>query len=143
MMSLKTMDTFDTIQSDISTSIKEDDDSAYYSQCIIPDIEKIVEEIYEETKIECAKYGYNCYRKFDMIFIRTPFDLWCFEARRGKIQLKHCEKEIYNAHKEFHTHFKAYISIENLILYIFEHTQAKFTSEFIHFSTEVEEVGRV
>lgn len=140
-MSLETMNLFGSPQPGTSPPLepsKHAEDDAYYSQCIAPETETIVQEIYEEAKFECAKYGYDCYRKFAVIYVKTPYDLWCFEARRGKIQLKHNEKELFHcAHKEFHTHFRENITIPELILYIFEHTQAKFTNEFVQFSTKI------
>lgn len=134
-MKLQGMDIFDSIAESEHKAVTDEE---YYSHCSDPSFEPLIQDMYNRTKAACSKFNFECFRKFAVIYIKTPYDIWCFEAKRGKLHLKHREKEsITNTRKEFHTHFKEQISVEELVQYIHEHTQAKFTNEFVEFSTMI------
>lgn len=80
-----------------------------------------------KIQTECSKYGYHAFLQFDQIHIRTKGEEWYFvpeNIRNGVITLMHRSSGIQD---KYHRQFQRRISYSDLIKYVHEHEQYRFT----------------
>lgn len=95
-------------------------------------------KICEQVKNACEKHHLQYLIKSNRIYIMTPYDSWYFDVRYGKICLMH-KSLIENllSNDGYHVQFKEEISIEDLVTYIREHTDAKYGNNFVNFTVKI------
>ena len=91
----------------------------------------------ETIEEQCKQYQFKTKLFADRIYIYTKFDSWYFTITPGKIRLMHENSRMAKYTKDVHSYheqFRKYITPSDIVQYIYEHTQAKYGSEFICFS---------
>ena len=90
--------------------------------------------VFKATRQECEKYSYNCFLRFGEIHIRTRFEAWFFLPTKGKTTLMHssCPGA---ANEQWHRQFTGFVTPEEIVTYVHEHEAAKYTTQFVNFST--------
>ena len=89
--------------------------------------------VVKEVKDECKKYGYEVYEVFDQIHIKTKYESWYFVPTNGKVRLMHANK-IGKKGAPYHEQLRTYIKPKDIVTYVHEHEDAKYTPKFVNFS---------
>ena len=93
-------------------------------------------EMMREFYFYCEKYELKPTFSFGKVFVTSKnADKWYFIPRKGKITLMH-KNHYYKDVGEYHKQFTKEITMEQLATYMNEHDRAKYTSEFVNFSTK-------
>lgn len=92
-------------------------------------VECFEEAEYHKVKEACKKYGYHTYLRFDEIHINTRFESWYFVPQEnGDVKLMH-GNTIGIDPDGWHTQFcRNHMSYDDLIKYLYEHEQGKYTN---------------
>ena len=87
----------------------------------------------EELAALSNKYNVRVNKKFGRVYLYTKFEEFYFEESNSPyVKLMHYGR-VSSAKNEYHVQFTKELSLEQVFIYITQHTKAKYTNKHVKF----------
>lgn len=136
-MSLEMLDIFSTGEEQTETESAVEQTPVHTAgKGFVP--KEYFDEISSRAKKACEEKGLTCIIKTNRIYVKTIFDSWYFDVRRGKTCLMHKGVSTPSPFNDgYHVQFREQIEVEDIITYISEHTASKYGNGVVKFSVKI------
>lgn len=80
------------------------------------------------------KYKIRTEKKFGRVYLYTQFEEFYFvESNSPNVRLMHYSTRLLNPKDEYHVQFVKQLSLEQVFIYVTQHTKAKYTNKYVRF----------